>query len=564
LPLKRILVIDDDEVDRISIRRALKQAYKNPYIIEADNGEEGIKQITTEEFDCVFLDYLLPDMDGVSLLKKVFDKNLDTAPLPIIMLTGQGKTSVVAEAIRFGAQDYLIKELLSPDTLAIAVTKAREVYDLKINQKRAEQQLIQSRKMDAIGQLSGGIAHDFNNLLQVIIGNASILEALAESAGASGISESDKIRKRAELILSAAEKGAALTGRMLSFAREQELYPSVLKIQDILESMEDLLDKAVGDAVATRYIYSENLPLVNVDKVQLETSLLNFAVNARDAMPEGGNFIIEAKKALIHPKIEDFKGKHPLPGEYIRICVSDTGTGIDDAVLEKVFDPFFTTKDPGKGTGLGLSMVFGFVEQSGGFIQIKNKPGKGVKFHIFLPVYRGEKEISTYSQEQSLENTLSEQIQDEGNLLKHTKDCHPVDRVTAPQDEMDCSPLHILLVEDTDAVAEFVKKQLSFLGHKTTHSKTADDALIYLKKGDVFDLVFSDVVLPGKLDGVALIDEVRKFRPHQKFLLTSGYMGERFKESDLDQISGIHILKKPYKATALKEYIYKVIQGHNT
>jgi len=561
VPLKKILVIDDDEVDRISIRRALKQVYENPHIEEADSGKDGIERIKTEEFDCVFLDYLLPDMDGVSLLRDIYDENLGTAPLPIIMLTGHGKTSIVAEAIRVGAQDYLIKELLSPDTLSIAVTKAREVFDLKVNQKRAEQQLIQSRKMDAIGQLSGGIAHDFNNLLQVIIGNASILEALAEAAEASDVAEAEKIRRRAELILTAAEKGAALTARMLSFAREQELRPSVLDINTVLINMEELLDKAVGDAIIAKYTLSNDLPLINVDKVQLETSLLNFAVNARDAMPQGGYFMIETKKAFVHPKAEDFRGQHPLPGEYIRIGVSDTGTGIENAAIDKVFDPFFTTKDPGKGTGLGLSMVFGFVEQSGGFIQIKNKPGEGVTFCVYLPVYESGEELTATNSEK-LSPSVSKESGNHAPTQHHDQSPED-DKSIASQERPDSASLHILMVEDTDSVAEFVKKQLKLLGHQTTHCTTADDALIYLEKGDVFDLVFSDVVMPGKLNGIGLIKEIRKFRPHQKFLLTSGYMGNQFKESDLNEISDIHVLKKPYKVSALEEYINKTMQGQD-
>ena len=346
--------------------------------------------------------------------------------------------------------------------------------------RRAEEQLLQAQKMEAVGQLTGGVAHDFNNVLGIILGN---LELLGEAVAASGRTES--LRQSA---IRAAERGAGLTQRLLAFSRKQPLKPQVVEIGRLVESVRGLAARALGESIEIVVQHGRELWHSYIDAGQLESALLNLAINARDAMPEGGRLTIETANVAV----ENGDGVPSLePGEFVQIRVTDSGCGIAPDMLEHVFEPFFTTKDVGKGSGLGLSMVYGFVKQSGGHVEIESEVGVGTSVSLYLPRYQGG--------DAAAEDVLSySQIPD-------------ADGET------------ILVVEDDQDLREMARSTLEKLGYTTLEAPTAEAAFATLRSGSEIDLLLTDIVLPGGVNGRQLAKEARSLRPALPILFMSGY-----------------------------------------
>jgi signal transduction histidine kinase/ActR/RegA family two-component response regulator len=381
-----------------------------------------------------------------------------------------------------------------------------------------DRQLRQSQKMEAVGQLTGGVAHDFNNLLTVILGNAELV--------ADGLKDRPQLRKMVEMTARAAERGAELTSRLLAFSRRQPLDPKPTDINRQIAGMDPMLRRTLGEHIEIELVRGGGLWKAMVDSGQLENAILNLCLNARDAMPGGGRLTIETANAHLDA---DYAARQTElePGQYVMVAVSDTGTGMDAATLERAFEPFFTTKDVGKGSGLGLSMVYGFVKQSKGHVRIYSEPGHGTTVKLYLP--RADAE--------------------EG-----------ADAAASAETAAERGSGRILLVEDDDLVRENAAAQLTGLGYDVVAVGSGREALAALAKGDAFDLLFTDVVMPGGTNGRELAEQALKLRPGLPVLYTSGYTENAIvHHGRLDR--GVELLAKPYRRQDLAAKVRAVLKG---
>jgi len=381
----------------------------------------------------------------------------------------------------------------------------------------AEDRIRQAEKMEAIGQLTGGIAHDFNNILTVITGTIEILaEAVAKEPQLAAITR---------MIDEAASRGADLTQHLLAFARKQPLQPREIDLNTLIIDTSKLLRPTLGAQIEIEAVFEDETCPAMVDPNQLATAILNLAINARDAMPDGGKLIIETGMVQLD---ENYARTYSdvKPGRYALIAVSDTGAGIPAALLDKVFDPFFTSKGPGKGTGLGLSMVYGFVKQSAGHIKIYSEEGHGTTIRMYLPPGTGTSPVS------------------EAASTPNVRGGHET----------------ILVVEDDKLVRDYVLTQLHSIGYVTLDAANAAEALALVEAGHQFDLLFTDVIMPGTMNGRQLADEIQKSRPGLKMLFTSGYTENAIiHHGRLD--SGVLLLAKPYRKSDLAGMIRRALDS---
>ena len=388
----------------------------------------------------------------------------------------------------------------------------------------AEGALHQSQKMETLGQLTGGIAHDFNNLLQIITGNLDILRRTIPK-------DSPRLHRSVENAFKGAERAAILTQRLLAFSRRQPLAPKVFNPNKLVTGMSELLFRAIGETVAVETVLGSGLWRVEADPNQLENALLNLAVNARDAMPDGGKLTIETANTHVDRSYAE-QNSGVAPGQYVVICVSDTGSGMDAGTAERAFDPFFTTKEVGKGTGLGLSMVYGFVKQSGGHLKIYSELGEGTTVRIYLPRHHG--------QEVEVETKLA-------------TDFAPA----ASQGET------ILVCEDDDDVRAYSAQSLRELGYQVIEAADGHSALRLLEKADgTVDLLFTDIVLPGGMTGAIVAEKARQIQPQLKVLFTTGYARNAIvHHGRLD--AGVELLSKPFSYADLAARVREMLDAPN-
>jgi CheY-like chemotaxis protein len=366
---------------------------------------------------------------------------------------------------------------------------------------QAREQLAMAQKMEAIGKLTGGIAHDFNNLLMIIGGNAQTFKRLLDP----------KLPKAIEAIQAAARRGESLTRQLLTFSRRQQLSPTVVDLADCIRNMRTMIESSLRGNIVYNETISPGVWPVKVDQAELELAIVNLAVNARDAMPSGGTFTLSVD-AVAPTAI----GDDQLEGDFVAITFSDTGMGIPPNLLSKIFDPFFTTKEVGKGTGLGLSQVYGFAHQAGGTVRAESKVGQGTTVTVYLPS-SAEKQIAA---------------REPGR-----------ERAKPPRPT-------VLVVDDSAEVAQVTSSLFEHLGYDTVYRDSAEAALKLLEDGKRFDLVFSDIVMPGTIDGVGLASEIRSRYPDLQVILTTGY-------SDAAQSAppDLPILRKPFDTDALRDFI---------
>jgi signal transduction histidine kinase len=527
LGMPDILIVDDDTVDRMQIKRFLARPGREIAFSEAVTGQEGLDMLLKKPFSCVFLDYRLPDMDGIAFLRKMYNTDTDLTLAPVVMLTGQGSEGIMADALRWGAQDYLIKDNISTDTLDIAMAKARELFELKKSRRQAEDQLRQAQKMEAVGQLTSGVAHDFNNLLTVILGNTRLLQK--RLANEDGDFSREDIAKKIEVIETAARKGAELIRRLMIFTRQRPLRLERTNINTCVQTACDLLQRSLGSLIEVKYVLAEELWPVQIDVDQFENALINIAINARDAMPKGGKLTLETHNMVLD---EEYARRYPdvVPGPYAMVAISDTGTGIPTSVIRRIFEPFFTTKAAGDGTGLGLSMVYGFIKQSSGYIHVYSEEGHGTVFRIYLPRIPSEAEGTQ--------------------------------PVPINNDALPRGTETILVVEDDDDVRNVVVSMLERLGYNIIAAQNGRMALEFLKRDHKnIHLMFVDIVMPGGMNGVELAQKAREYYSGLKVLFTSGYTENAIPDYQL--ISGQDLIGKPYRRDALARKIRQVLDGGN-
>ena len=398
----------------------------------------------------------------------------------------------------------------------LTARRTRAFYEEAERRELAEQALRQSQKMEAVGQLTGGVAHDFNNLLTIIIGNL-------------GIAKRGVVEARAERALNnalvGAERAAQLTQRLLAFSRRQPLNPRVLDVNKLILSISDLLVRTLGENIQLETIGSAGLWKIEADASELEATLLNLALNARDAMPEGGKLTIETSNAYLD-EVYCLQHDGVAPGQYVLISVSDSGAGMSAETIERAFEPFFTTKEAGKGTGLGLSQVYGFMKQSGGHIKIYSEPGEGTTIKLYLPRRDGDEADTSVAEPEGSEHGRGETV---------------------------------LIVEDDEGVRQYAAEILRDLNYQVIEAKDSAAALRLLDADKKFDLLLTDVVLPGK-NGRELATEVENRRPGTKIVFMTGYSRNAIvHHGRLDP--GTELIPKPLTERALARKIRQVLDG---
>ncbi|MGJ5131651.1 CHASE3 domain-containing protein [Bradyrhizobium oligotrophicum] len=397
-----------------------------------------------------------------------------------------------------------------------AISGAALVYHDVTDVHETERLLQQAQKLDAIGKLTGGVAHDFNNMLTIITGSIEVLiDAVQDRPAAAEF---------AALIGRATDRCTELIRHLLAFARKQPLRPRDIDVNATVEDIAKLLRPTLGEQVEIRTVLADEDLIAHVDSAQLANALVNMAINARDAMPDGGRLLLETAKTTLDAA---HAAANPgiVPGSYVMVAVSDTGSGMPREVKDRAFEPFFTTKDAGKGSGLGLSMVYGFVRQSGGHVKLQSEQNRGTTIRLYLPAAQATQQIET-EHEQAL----------------------PHGRET------------ILVVEDDLLVRDFVLAQLQGLGYTTLVASQASEALAIAARNQPFDLLFTDVIMPGGISGRQLAETIMTTRPALPVLYTSGYTGDEMVENR-QLVPDALLLTKPYRRAELAQMVRRALDG---
>lgn len=426
---------------------------------------------------------------------------------------GRPLTSLTEQIERYaevGKGDEVVVETTEPH-----IKKLVSAFNQMVRERSlAEESLRRSQKMEAVGKLTGGIAHDFNNMLGVVMG---YLELIAMNPNLD-----DKVKERLQSASNAAKHSAELTKKLLGFSGTQAHGTKLVCVNDSIASQEELIAKSLTVTIKVENHLATDLWHTNIDKAEFDDALLNMIINARDAMPDGGTLTIETANKVID---DDYMHQNPgsLPGDFVMVSVSDTGVGMLREIQERVFEPFFSTKEEGKGTGLGLSMVYGFVKRAGGHIKIYSEPGKGTTFRIFLP---------------RADNETQGQIYD-----------------AATEREIPGGTETVLVVDDEEALVDIAASKLEQLGYLVVTAFNGQQAMDVMTGNPDIDLLFSDIIMPGRLDGYQLALAARGLRPSLKILLTSGFSNkhEGLRNVDAVMLSKLikSLLSKPYSHAEL-------------
>ena len=522
-----ILLVDDQPAKLLSYEAILEQLGEN--LIKAGSATEALEQLLKRNVAIILIDVCMPDLDGFQLATMIrehprFQKTaiifvsaiqvndldllrgyqlgaVDYVPVPVIPELLRAKVKVFAELYRKTRQlERLNAELenrVAERTAELAQTNAQ--LEQRVEQRTQEReealaQVHEMRKLESLGQLTGGVAHDFNNLLMAVLGNLELAKKY--------LLDQPRVLRLIDGAIQGAERGATLTKRMLAFARRQELRPEAVDIAKLVDSMIEMLRRSVGPAIQIATDFERDVPPVRVDPNQLELALLNLAVNARDAMPAGGEVRITACREQVRSGEVTGLG----PGEYVRIGVRDTGCGMDEVTLRRATEPFFTTKGPGHGTGLGLSMVDGLVAQSGGVLRIDSRLTIGTAVELWLPVSAAR----------------------DGHLPEPPGALLPV---------AESRSFRVLVVDDDAMVAAGTAVMIEDLGHSVIQVESPSRALELLSTGPSIDLVITDYAMPG-MTGSELAAEIHRVRPELPVVIATGY-------SDAPEMN-LPRLNKPY------------------
>ena len=455
---------------------------------------------------------------------------------------GHAQRAVFAERSERGLLGLAAQAAVAIDNTRLSEATAREIAERKQAQealdelnrslerqvaerteelRKQEAALRQAQKMEAVGQLTGGVAHDFNNLLQIIMGNLEMLQRrLPENAP-------QQLRRAAAQAMNGAKRAAILTQRLLAFSRRQPLDPKPTDPNALVAGMSDMFHRLLGEAIAVEGVSSAGIWKIEVDQGEMEAAMLNLAVNARDAMPEGGRLTIETANSFID---EAYAQQHVevQPGQYVMISVSDTGIGMDETTAARAFDPFFTTKSVGKGTGLGLSQVYGFVKQSGGHVKIYSEAGQGTTVKIYLPRCIGEHDV-----------------------------IEPPAETFVPEGQRRET---ILVIEDDEDVRSYSVDSLRELGYTILDARDGPSALKLLRLHSHIDLIFTDVVLPNGMTGAQIQREAQQLHPHVHVLFTTGYARNAIiHQGRLDK--GVNLITKPFTFAELAAKVRDILDS---
>ena len=501
------LLIEDNPGDTRLIQEMLRNPNRNTnetIDIQLDTVEtlaEGLKKLNDRLYDVILLDLTLPDSQGLDTFEKIQEK---ANQIPVIVLSGLNDKTVAIQAVRDGAQDYLVKGHVDEDLLIRAIGYAIERKRVEEEKNKIQSQLFQAQKMEAIGVLAGGVAHDFNNLMTTIQGFTDIILMKTN--------DSDPSFRALQQIRSSASSAADLTRQMLLFSRSQPMEFTEIELNKIIENLLKMLHRLIGEDITIGTSLAPDLWMIQADLGTVEQALMNLIINAKEAMPEGGQITIKTKNIVL-----DKNNLRSIPeartGRFIKLTISDTGIGMNQETIQHIFEPFYTTKGPAKRTGLGLSVVYGIVKQHDGWINVFSSPGKETRFDIYFPVQSVEKNEPA--------------------------------KIPPSLAELQGKNRRILLVEDSEGVREFAAMVLTENGYVVYSAATVEEALNVFKKEDgKFDLVISDVVLPDK-SGLKLAEELNTKNPKLPILLSSGYTDQKLQWPMIRE-KGFRLLQKPY------------------
>ena len=551
--MHRILIVEDENIVGLDIQKRLRRmGYEALEVLST--GQQAVEYVEREQPDLILMDIQIQgDIDGIETTRRIRER----FDVPIVYLTAFSDETTLQRAKATEAFAYVLKpfkdrELYSSIEFAlyrhqtgVELQKHHDELETRVEERTAElarvneelkhemkerqlavegralleEQLRQSQKMEALGQLAGGVAHDFNNMLTIITGYSELV--------INRMSDKDPIVSDMLAIKEAGDRAATLPSQLLPFGRRQALQYSTIDLNGTVESARDMLQRMIGEDIHFEIDLQPGPHYIKTDPGQLDQVLVNLVVNARDAMPRGGRLRIEtAAIALDQPLTNRFLKLEP--GEYIRLRVTDSGSGITDKVLNRIFEPFYTTKDKGKGTGLGLSMAYSLVEQSGGQIDVASRPDEGTRFDLYLP-------ITNARPEEKLSETSP-----------------------APGPRSENGNEIILLVEDEDVVRDLARRVLSDYGYDVLEARQGEEALALseLHAGPIH-LLLTDLVMP-KMSGPELAQNLQALRPDMPVLYMSGYNDEKVLRYGMQE-QQIHFLQKPFTPNALIAKIRQVI-----
>ncbi|HET8846798.1 MAG TPA: response regulator [Ktedonobacteraceae bacterium] len=510
----KILLIDDNPFDRELLKRGLTPLFEDIRYVEVIDAQTFENALLVLDYELVFTDYQLKWTTGLDVLKRI---RQSSASLPVIMVTDTGSEEIATEAMKNGLNDYVLKTHLT--RLPIAVTECLQKSQLQQEHRDLEAQLQKAQRMESLGLLVSGIAHDFNNLLAAIMGYAQ--------RGMQNISPEHTLYEQFQHIQDRAEQGARMTKQLLSFARGTPLDPEQLLVSQMFTSLSDFLQKLMGPTIELHIESALDLHSVYADRTQIEQVLVNLCLNARDAMPEGGQLTISARNIVIDP-LSPLSQTDMLAGPYVLLTITDTGIGMDEQIQARLFEPFFTTKDIGVGTGLGLAVVYGIVKQHHGFIQVQSTPGKGTTFSLYLP----SAEI------------IQEEKQD----------------VLPPRQEPQGGSETILLLEDDVDIQLVMSEFLRDCGYRVLLANDGEEGLeIFRKHSSSIALVITDIMMP-KMKGKDFQGYIRQHNPRTKVLVVSGYQEIDLKRRQLlDSQSAF--LPKPFALDDLARKVRNILES---
>jgi signal transduction histidine kinase len=521
-PDMTILLVEDDQLLNKTIQKLLqREGFTTEGFL---SGKNVLDRLSASSNDVLLLlDYTLPDMTGKEIIAAMRARGLD---IPFVIITGHGDEQLAVEMMKLGAMDYIVKSLQFHEVVPSKVRRACEeiagqhnLAQAEEKNKKLEDQLRQSQKLEAIGQLAGGVAHDFNNLLGGIMGNAELIKIHS--------GKDPTIDRYSDVIISSSVKAADLTRQLLTFARKVRVNFTKVNIHAGIENVIELLKHTIDPRIEIVKKFDAAPGLVQGDSNMLENALLNIAINARDVMPAGGTLSFATNNVVLNDANIPRYAPELAAGEYVRVTIRDTGSGMEEKTMLRIFEPFFTTKEIGKGTGLGLAAVYGCVRQHKGHVMVESALGMGSAFIIYLPV-----------------------------LLVNEQQAGPAAQVCVK------GKGNILMIDDDQRIGEIAVELLNGIGYTPIYMNSAVKAIEYFKKnhGSV-DAVILDIIMP-KMNGLDVFRELKRISPSVKVIIASGYSDE--KQDALLSKEGVSVfVNKPYTLSEMSTALAGVLGSPN-